>query len=171
MKNRGFSLIEMIVVLLLIGLSILIVTPSLTRLSQAIELKSAVRKISATLRYYRSEAVNKKQVYQIFFNSELGEVSVQLPEEIGEGKGEDKGKDEKKETKILKKTYALPGRVHFREIKAEPSLNPDPLKLPSIEFYPNGGSNGGFILIGDPERKGYKIRVHFITGMVEIEEV
>jgi hypothetical protein len=38
-----------------------------------------------------------------------------------------------------------------------------------IEFYPNGGSNGGAILLDSQDRMGYKIKVHLLTGMVEVE--
>ena len=40
-----------------------------------------------------------------------------------------------------------------------------------IEFYSNGGSNGGTILLESEGQKGYKIKVHFLTGMVEVEKV
>jgi len=46
-----------------------------------------------------------------------------------------------------------------------------PSDLPTIEFYPNGGSNGGTILLETEGEKGYRIRVHFLTGMVVIGEV
>jgi hypothetical protein len=46
-----------------------------------------------------------------------------------------------------------------------------PSELPTIEFYPNGGSNGGSILLKSEDRGGYRIKVHFLTGMVEIKKV
>ena len=70
MKGRGFSLIELMVVLILISLSIALVTPSFSRLSRGIELKGAAKKVSAILRYCRSEAVNKGQTYQALYDPE-----------------------------------------------------------------------------------------------------
>jgi general secretion pathway protein H len=165
MKNKGFSLIELIVVMILISLSVSLVTPSISRLSRAIEMKGAVKRVSGILRYYRSEAVNKGLVYQILFDSDLREVKVQSLEST-----EGKENDEKKEGKVLKKRYSLPAGINMKEVKLTSPQYPS--DLPVIEFYPNGGSNGGSVLLDSQDRRGgYRIKVHFLTGMVEIERV
>jgi general secretion pathway protein H len=161
MKNRGFSLIEVIIVLILISLSISLVAPSLSRFSMTVELKGAAKKVSAILRYCRSEAVNQGKVYQVLFNSELREVRVQTIE----GKEEDAGTKDKATPKI----YPLPKGVDIKEVKVTSPENPS--EIPTIEFYPNGGSNGGTILLDSRDRKGYRINIHFITGMVTVEKV
>ena len=159
-KTKGFSLIELIVVLVLIGLSLSLVAPSLSRFSKNIELKATVKKISAILRYCRSEAINRGKVYQVFFNSELREIRVQSvasPEEQG------------KEDKNFPKTYPLPIAVNMKEVKTESPQYPS--DLPTIEFYPNGASNGGSILLDTEGDSGYRIWVHFLTGIVTVEKV
>ena len=45
-----------------------------------------------------------------------------------------------------------------------------PSDLPAIEFYPNGGSNGGDILLDSQSQKGFKIKINFLTGAVVIEK-
>lgn len=169
LKNKGFSLIEVMVVLILISLSMLLVTPSFSRFSKTMELKGAAKKISAILRYCRSEAVNRGKVYQVLFDPDLRQVHVQSIEE----KEEDEeakdgvkggGKDESKQ-----KTYALPKGVDIKEVKANSPEYPSDYSV--IEFYPNGGSNGGTIRLDSRDRKGYRIKVHFLTGIVEIERV
>lgn len=164
MKNKGFSLVELIVVLVLIGLSVSLVAPSLSRFSKTIELKAAAKKVSGVLRYCRSEAVNKGQIYQVFFDSNLREVRVQSMASTGE-----KGEEEKAEGKVSPKTYSLPDEIHIKEVKVAPPQYPS--DLPTIEFYPNGGSNGGSIILDSQNRQGYRIKVHFLTGIVEIERV
>ena len=160
MKEKGFSLIELIIVLILFGLSISLVTPSLSRLSKTMELKGAVKKVTAILHYFRSEAVNKGKVYQVLFDTNSKEVRVQSPELV-----ERKEEDEKRE--FRPKTYFVPGGIMMKEIQvASPQY---PMEVPSIEFYPNGGSNGGSLVLDTEGRKGYKIKVHFLTGMVEVE--
>jgi general secretion pathway protein H len=153
MRNRGFSLIELVVVLILISLSTALVIPSLSRFSRTLELKGAVKKVSAILRYFRSEAVNQGEVYQVLFDPNLEQVRVQSLS------GE----------KNVKKAYPLPGGIQMKEVKIAESLYPS--DLPSIEFYPNGGSNGGSVLMNSEGRKGYRIKVHFLTGVVEVESV
>jgi general secretion pathway protein H len=153
-REKGFSLLELIVVLVIFSLSIALVAPSLSRVSKTVELKGAVKKISAILRYYRSEAVNRGKVYQIFFDSNLKEVKVQKLEST----------EEKTPTKI----YSLPEGVQIKEVKVDSPQYPS--DLPTIEFYPNGGSNGGVVLLDSQDLKGYKIKVNFLTGIVQIEQ-
>lgn len=160
MRNKGFSLLELMVVLILLSLSIALVTPSLSRFSRTVELKGAAKKVSTILRYCRSEAVNKGQVYQVLFDSNSREVKVQTMESMEE-------KEEKKEEKVPPKTYLLPEGI---QIKGDPlTSSPYASDLPMIEFYPNGGSNGGTILLDTQDRMGYRIKAHFLTGMVVVE--
>jgi type II secretion system protein H len=160
MRKKGFSLIELMVVLILISLTIALVTPSLSRFSKTVELKGAAKKVSTILRYCRSEAVNKGQVYQALFDSNSREVRVQSMAWKEE-------KDEKKEGKISEKVYPLPQGIRMKEVESPSSQSPS--DSPLIEFYPNGGSNGGTILLDSQDRIGYKIKVDFLTGMVKVE--
>jgi Tfp pilus assembly protein FimT len=164
MKNKGFSLMELVVVLVFISLSIALVTPSLWRFSKTIELKSATKKVSGILRNCRSEAVNKDQIVQVLFDSDLREIKVQSMKEEAE-----EGEEEKRDEADRKKMYFLPEGVQIGEMDIPaPKYSSD---LNAIEFYPNGGSNGGSFLLKNQDRQGYKIRVHFLTGMVKVEKV
>ena len=96
MKNKGFSLMELMVVLIILALSVALVTSSLSNLSRTIELKAAAKKVSGILRYYRSEAVNKGLVYQVLFDPELRAILVQSVSitELSVEKAEDEKKRE-----------------------------------------------------------------------------
>jgi type II secretion system protein H len=171
-KNKGFSLIEVMVVLILISLSMFLATPILSGFSKTVELKGATKKISAILRYCRSEAVNRGKVYQVLFDPDLRQVTVQPIEEKEEDEEakdgtKDETKDEAKD-EPKQKTYTLPKGVDIKEVKANSPQYPSDYAV--IEFYPNGGSNGGTIRLDSPDRKGYRIKVHFLTGIVEIEK-
>jgi type II secretion system protein H len=164
MRMKGFSLIEVVVVLLIISLSVVLVAPSLSRFSSTVELKATAKKVSAILRYCRSEAIHRGKVYQVLFDSDLNEVRIQPvapTEEEGEG--------EKKEENISPKIYAFPKSIHIREVKVESTQYPS--DFPTIEFYANGGSNGGAITLDSQDRLGYKIEVNFLTGIVTIQKV
>jgi prepilin-type N-terminal cleavage/methylation domain-containing protein len=162
MKDRGFSLIELVIVLVLISLSVALVAPSLSRFAKRVELKAAAQKISGILRYFRSESIQKGKVYQVQFDADRREVRVQALEEEGEGDKEDEV------AKVLKKSYFLPEGIQMKEVKI-PSAE-FPSDVPAIEFYPNGGSNGGSVILEAEEQKGYRIRVQFLTGIVEVGE-
>jgi general secretion pathway protein H len=160
MKNEGFSLFELLVVLILLSLSLALVAPSLSRFSRTVELKGAAQKVSGILRNSRSEAVNKGKVYQVVFNSQSREVSVHSMEPSEQ-------KDERNEGPVPGKTYLLPEGI---QMKGDPTtFSASTSELSPIEFYPNGGSNGGTILLDSPDRLGYRIQVHFLTGMVDIK--
>jgi type II secretion system protein H len=160
-KDKGFSLIEIIVVLAILGLSISLVTPSLSQFLRTVELKGAAKKVGGILRYCRSEAVNKGRTVQVLFDSNSREVRIQ-----SNGLAEGKEEQEKKEDPIPKKAYSLPDRIRIKKVDviSTQSLSDVPL----IEFYPNGGSNGGSILLDSEGRNSYNIEVHFLTGMVKV---
>lgn len=162
MRNKGFSFLELMVVLVILSLSISLVTPSLSRFLRTVELKGAAKKVSGILRHGRSEAVNKGLVYQVFFNADLREIGVQSRESV-----EVKEEKVKKEGKLPKKVYSLPDGIQIKKVEAaSPQYAMD---LPTIEFYPNGGSNGGSIFLDGQDRKGFQIEVNFLTGIVKIK--
>jgi type II secretion system protein H len=165
-KDKGFSLIELIIVLTILALSVALVTSSMSNLSRTIELKAAAKKVSGILRYYRSEAINKGSVYQVLFDSESREVKVQSVSLAAPD--DEKSEDGEKAGEGFKALYGLPEGVRMKEIDfPSPQY---PCDLPAIEFYPNGGSNGGSVLFDSQERKGYKIKIHFLTGEVKIDQ-
>jgi len=162
MKKRGFSLLELMVVLILMSVTIALVAPSLSRLSRTVELKGAVKKVSAILRYCRSEAANRGQTYQALFDSNLREIRIQSTALKQE-------EDAKGEGKVFEKTYLLPEGIRMKGVNIPSSQ--DTSNLPRIEFYPTGGSNGGEIHLDTQDRRGYKIIVDFVTGTVKVERV
>lgn len=165
MKNRGFSLIELVVVLVLISLSLALVAPSFSRFSKGVELKTTAQRVSGILRYFRSESIQSGKVYQIIFDPGLREVNIQVLESEEEGAA-GKGKDEQKSAK---RSYPIPAGIQMKEFNIPtPEFQSD---LPTIEFYPNGGTNGGSFILDAQDQRGYRIKVYFLTGIVEIEEV
>ena len=160
MKEKGFSLLELIVVLIVISLSIALITPSVGRISKTLELKAAAKRISGILRYYRSESVQKGIVYQVCFDSNGRELRIQ----VAETKEEEEQKGRQAPAR-----FPLPQGIQIKELNI-----PDPLypaDAPAVEFYANGGSNGGTITLDNQGVKGLRIRIHFLTGVVVIEEV
>ena len=165
MRNKGFSLIELVIVLVLISLSLALVAPSFSRFSKRVELKTTAQRVSGILRYFRSESIQSGKIYQIIFDPGLGEINIQVLE------GEEGWATEikKEEQKFSKRSYPLPAGFQMREFNIPAPEFPS--DLPTIEFYPNGGTNGGSFILDAQEQRGYRIKVYFLTGIVEIEEV
>lgn len=163
--KKGFTLIELMVVLIVLSLGIVLVFPSFGRMSQTVELKAAVKKIASILRYYRSEAVQKGLVFQVVFDGETREIRVRPVETESDEAGGEKSEEG---TARDKERYLLPEGIQVKEIKIPVSRYSS--DLPVIEFYPNGGSNGGSFVLERENSKPYRIQVNFLTGVVEIKE-
>lgn len=160
-KNNGFTLLEVILVLILISLSFSLVSPSLGRFTKGIELKGSAQKIAGILRSCRTEAVQKGQIYQILFNLETHEINVRTLQGRREGGTHP--------TWIEKTKYSLPPGIKMQDVGLAPL--PYPTDSPAIEFYPTGNSNGGQITLENQLRQGYRIKVHFLTGIIEVERL
>jgi type II secretion system protein H len=160
--NKGFTLIELLVVLTVLALGLVLAYPSFGRLSQSVELKAAAKKIATILRYYRSEAVQKSRAFQVVLDLEAREIRVRAvaAEENGEvgEKGEERIAREKER-------YLLPDGIQVKEMKIPDSQYPS--DYPVIEFYPNGGSNGGSFILERENSTAYRIQVNSLTGVVE----
>ncbi len=153
-RSRGFSLLELIIVLIIISLLAVLVTPTLTKTISHMEIKSSAKKISAILRYCRNDAVNKNRIYQVNFNPESNLIAVFAAEE---------GQD----SLNMRSSYPLPKDIRMEKIEVGKTLFES--TLPSFEFYPNGGANGGTAVVRGGEGIGYAIQVDFLTGTVKIE--
>jgi len=159
-KNKGFTLLELVLILILLSLAVYLVVPSMARLAKAVELKGTAQKIAGILRYYRLATIQKGQVHQILIDQKQRELIVRAlqPEK----------KEEIGITWIEKIKYQIPAGINLQEEINPGEYNTD---LPAIEFYPTGQANGGQILLADPEQKGYRIKINFLTGLVEVEKI
>ncbi len=66
-SSRGFTLIEIVVVLFLVGSLMVIAIPKLRDITD-VNMQSASRNISATIRYLYSEAAFRKRIYRLVFD-------------------------------------------------------------------------------------------------------
>lgn len=143
LKNRGFTLVEVMVVMVIIALIMGMVATSMSSSISGAEARSAARKLVASLRYTRARAVLDKseQVFQV--NTEErsylapGRKQVQLPEGVD-----------------VTITTAR------SEITAE--------DVAGIRFFPDGGSTGGHIELLVNERE-YRINIAWLTGEASLE--
>ena len=59
--NKGFSLLELILVLFLMGLIVGLALPFVVKTLDRVKLQSETRQIASTLQFARSEAISKKK--------------------------------------------------------------------------------------------------------------
>jgi type II secretion system protein H len=176
----GFTLIELILVLVIAGLIISLVTPAITS-TTGLNLRTAAKRVAAGLRYARSQAVTTGNVYQVVFNIEQNEMTIErIVEEDPYGlqmggtrwweAGEDEEEREATTDRQLheKKNYRLPKGVTIASVLADGEEINEGEAV--IDFYPNGSCSGGDVFLMNSRERVYRIALEFITGVVSIEE-
>lgn len=181
MHDKGFTLIELILVLVIVGFLTALVAPAITSLT-GLKLKTATRKMAAGLRYARSQAVTTGSEYQVVFDMGKGEMMIESlkEEEIpysysddyedGEEEalnGEEEEDDSAKRIK-KRKTYMIPKDVKLARVVIDGEEITEDQAW--IDFYPNGSCSGGEIFLMDEKEREYRIALEFITGVVKITE-
>lgn len=175
----GFTLLELVVVLVIVGLMVALVVPRLTGPMANLDLKTAAKKVSASLRYARSRAATEKAVYVALFDFDhnrltvidtpltmndflvrkRAEIEQALISRLGrEQDGPDRGK-----------TFQPPDGVRFEKGNAANRTVASGF-LP-VFFFPTGASSGGTIVLANRRDRRYDIMIDFITGMVRLSEV
>ncbi len=155
--RSGFTLIELLVVLVIISILSVLVVPRIGSQMTRLNIKTAVKRTAAVLRYARSCAYSEKMVYTALFDPDNGRVEIvskniyKISPEESNDSGENSGK----------KIYSLPGDIRLRS--ADPDDNQEGAFF-SIIFFPDGRSSGGEILLTNARKREYSIKVDFITG-------
>ena len=169
-KNSGFTLLELLVVLTIIAVSSAFVVPRFVGTLAGMRLKTSAKKISASLRYARSRAISEMTTCCALFDLDKNRLSVFTEAEDSEENLKHNQDDDSKddtEDKVLMKKYELPEGIIFE--KAGFGKEMMVTGLFRIDFFQSGGNTGGDVILADDRGKQYRIRVDFITGAVKIE--
>ncbi len=143
-RQKGFTLIEMVVVIVLIGIVASVVTFSFTRSLAGARIQAASNDLVAGLRYTRGQAIVKGEQKVLMLDLEKN--TWLAP-----------GKTERK----------LPKGMILRLTTARQELTSD--KTGGIRFFPDGSSTGGNIAVVLGERE-WKINVGWLTGEVTLDK-
>ncbi|MEA3486163.1 MAG: prepilin-type N-terminal cleavage/methylation domain-containing protein [Thermodesulfobacteriota bacterium] len=167
----GFTLLELIIVLMIIGIASALVVPRLVGGMGSLDVRTASGKVAASLRYARSQAVSQKINYTAVFDLQRKRLTI-MPSSESAGEWDDDGADvEKKSAGIQGKTYDLPGRVAFERVpEGDVYMGDEEIDagIFRIGFYPSGGSDGGEIALANERGRRYTVRVDIITGTVKV---
>jgi len=181
-NHGGFTLLELIVVLIIISLMSAVVVPRLVGPMSNLDLKTASKNISSSLRYVRSHAASEKTTYVALFDFDKNRLVITHPtipplvkgdfnindREAHERMPIEPPNDEKDQPGEFK-TYNLPDGIKLAKgISKEGNFNSGFFR---ILFFPSGGSSGGEITIANERGRQCKINVDFITGTVLLSEV
>jgi len=144
-KDRGFTLVELMVVLVIIALVMGLVVTSMSRSISGAEARSASRHLVASLRYTRARAIIDKaeQVFQVDTENR----SYQAPG---------------------RKLVTLPQGVDVKITTARSEVTSEAVS--GIRFFPDGGSTGGHIELMVNGRE-YRVNVAWLTGEASLERI
>ena len=141
----GFTLLELMVVLVIAALILTLTPPLFSRAMPGTQLKGAARQITAALRYARSNAVLTQQETRFRLDVEQRLFSVS-------GRNKD---------------VSLPEDLEYRLFTARAEQINDSVGM--VRFYPDGSSTGGRVTLAYGER-AYHVDIDWLTGQVRILE-
>lgn len=141
-KSRGFTLLELLVVLVIASLAISLVGPAFQRLLPSLQLEAESRKLVAMLRHARSQAILSGDPVAISQDADGGLRLSYRPQ-----------------------VYRLP--AHLSLTLAAGSGQGDTVAgMPQILFYPRGDSSGGSLELKQEAGRSELISVDWLSGRV-----
>ena len=161
----GFTLFELLVVVLIISLTSAFVMPRIAASLPGVQLKSTTRAVAASLRFARSKAVSESKPHVAIFDYTQRRLAVEPIENPMEAMQLDSLREILIRSK-LDKVYEIPDEIELTV------LNTDGVEettdLFPILFLPRGDSTGAKIILQNPRQRQYTVTVDRITGRVEI---
>lgn len=148
--RNGFTLIELVLVLFIIGIASALAVGILYRSMDNIRLKTAAKDISASLRYARSHAVAGEKIYSFVMNKNGYGLYTEQYDKSDTGR--------EKTSFVFQKILPQGIAAEYQEIEDI-----------RIDFYPQGDSTGGEIRLRNEKGAELLITIEKITGKVKIE--
>ena len=165
-RREGFSLIELIIVLVILSVITALVAPRLTQSLSRMNVESTARRVASALRLARSLAVTEKVTYLAMFDMNADILTVSSYQQT---LGEEDSPELEADHAVTPKVYMLKDGVHLKEGLA---LNGDIITTGAFQmaFFPGGGTSGGEVVLGDDEGRSFSVTVDRIAGSVKINE-
>lgn len=136
---EGYSVLEMLVVLAIIGSAVAIAQPSFRGVPEQIQLRTAAQGVLSALKSTRAAAIARNRDLALVFDLDRREYSSAAIS-----------------TTALPKTIRLELKV--ANLSAETSVKP------TIWFFPDGSSTGGDLVLKSHERSSH-ICINWLTGI------
>jgi general secretion pathway protein H len=143
-RARGFTLIELMAVILLLAIALTAVTFSFSKSLKSARVAAASRDLVAALRYTRGQAIVKGQQEVLMLNL-----------------------DDNTYTAPGKSAAKLPSDMHMQLTTAEQEVTGG--NAGGIRFFADGSSTGGHISVLQ-ERREWRINVAWLTGDISLDE-
>jgi general secretion pathway protein H len=140
---RGYTLIEVVAVLLVLALAAGVVAPSVGRSLDSLRARAGVAGVASFLRAAREQAITKDATYEVVVDGEGHALALQVGV-------------------VVRAMKRLPPALRIEVDGGMP---------PTIAFYPQGRSSGGHLRIAAPGPTLYLVTVEPMTGRVATRRV
>lgn len=142
----GFTLVEILVLLVIMGLAAMLILPSFTSGLQGLELEAACRDLATHMKRARFEAIGRHTVRRVIVTrDDTGAGFYVLANEFGEQIG----------------SVDLPDGIVPETVDDRP--------LPwRVHFYSNGRSSGGAISLVNRQEKRLYVSADAVTGLAKV---
>jgi general secretion pathway protein H len=156
--SNGFTLIELVVVLFILGLLTVLTLPAFSRSLKGLKLRKAVQEMTSVMRHARGQAIYEQIPKWVEIDVEGNRYR------SGDGLVEERLR---RQDKVVR-AYSIPPEVVIKEFRwLNGSKEPE---TGWVQFYPNGSASGGSVLIaGIDVDTSASIVVEPFTGLVNME--
>jgi general secretion pathway protein H len=149
---KGFTLIEVLVVLVLLAALTAVAAPSIARGFGAIELQTTARQVAATLRLARTRAVREQQVFLVGFDLEKNRIELM------------------REDLSFRRTFELPESIAIHRVTRKGEAPLDDVRFTCL-FVPNGLSESFEVWLRNKRGKELKVVQDSLRKSPRIEDV
>jgi len=162
-RRAGFSMVEMLVVIVILGLIATLVTVNWRAILPRAELHSAVREIAAAIQGARSEAIARNAIFKVEYDLDRHRYRTNTPFRLGGGLAPTE------EERVAFDWIQLPESVRFNKIQIDGIEYARGIVF--VRFDPLGAASGHVIsLVQKPYDTYYTIEVQALTGLIDYHE-
>jgi general secretion pathway protein H len=144
-REHGFTLVELMVVLMIAALMLTLVGTSISRSISGAEMRQAANKVAASMRYTRTRAILTKSEQVFLLDTES-----------------------RKYTAADREPVELPKGMNVELNTARSELTSE--TAGGIRFFPDGGSTGGNVRL-EANGRIYRVNVNWLTGEAALQQV
>jgi len=167
LRNRttGFTLFELLVVLILITLITSLVGPRLINSLNRRNIESTARQIAAILRYARSGSVTEKVPYRAIFNMDIDQLTIEQYRTSEEEALSNPATNPELDSRVY--TFGPGIRLNKGILLDGQTVDAGVFEM---VFFPMGGTSGGEVILSDERNRRFSIAVDMITGAVTVKK-
>jgi type II secretion system protein H len=164
---RGYTLLELVVVLAVLAVAVAVVTPAIGRGTEGLRTRAEVASFAATLRHAREQAITTQRAYRVTVDGEAHRVTVvTIPSPPPPGAPPPAIKVPGKSSVDPPGSTTTQRDVEVSETRAlSPQLSVDPAKATDVVFDVRGGASGGDFKLTSAGIT-YHVTVDRLTGRV-----